>query len=67
MLAKKSYFLIFQAEDALNADDGEGRKKSTRPLTGKHIKTGTGAKPSTLLELRKKIHARQQMKSAALK
>jgi len=57
----------FQADDSLIVDEGEGRKKVSRPMTGKHIRTGTGAKPSTLLELRKKIQARQQMKSAALK
>jgi hypothetical protein len=57
----------FQHDGSLIVDEGDSRKKSTRPMTGKHIRTGTGAKPSTLLELRKKIHARQQMKSAALK
>ncbi|XP_065349251.1 uncharacterized protein LOC135945464 [Cloeon dipterum] len=40
------------------------RKAGQRPMTGKHVRPGTGAKPSTLLELRKKIQARQQLKQS---
>ncbi|XP_063219544.1 uncharacterized protein LOC134529419 isoform X2 [Bacillus rossius redtenbacheri] len=34
--------------------------RSSRPLTGKHVRPGTGASPATLLSLRRKIQARQQ-------
>ncbi|XP_059468461.1 uncharacterized protein LOC132192493 [Neocloeon triangulifer] len=50
-------------------EHSESKRKATgtRPMTGKHVRSGTGAKPSTLLELRKKIQARQQMKMSPIK
>ncbi|PSN47075.1 hypothetical protein C0J52_19318 [Blattella germanica] len=40
-------------------DASEIRRRQARPLTGKHVRPGTGAKPSTLLTLRRKIQSRQ--------
>ncbi|XP_022250128.1 uncharacterized protein LOC111087520 [Limulus polyphemus] len=40
-------------------------KKQNRILTGKHVKYGTGASPSTLLTLRQKIQERQRAKELA--
>lgn len=36
------------------------KRRQARPLTGKHVRPGTGASPATLLSLRRKIQARQQ-------
>lgn len=38
------------------------RKRAPRALTGKHVKHGTGASPSTLLTLRQKIEQRQRIR-----
>ncbi|XP_069693465.1 uncharacterized protein [Periplaneta americana] len=40
------------------------KRRQTRPLTGKHVRPGTGASPATLLSLRRKIQARQQQHDA---
>jgi len=32
-------------------------------MTGRHVRTGTGASPSTLLTLRQKIEERQRVKA----
>ncbi|XP_068082187.1 uncharacterized protein [Anabrus simplex] len=41
-------------------DVGDIKRRQARPLTGKHVRPGTGASPATLLTLRRKIQARQQ-------
>ncbi|GLG93711.1 Uncharacterized protein GBIM_01052 [Gryllus bimaculatus] len=41
-------------------ENADIRRKQARPLTGKHVRPGTGASPATLLTLRRKIQARQQ-------
>ncbi|XP_049845845.1 uncharacterized protein LOC126298528 [Schistocerca gregaria] len=41
------------------AAESEARRRR-RPLTGKHVRQGTGASPATLLTLRRKIEARQR-------
>lgn len=41
---------------------GLDRKRISRPLTGKHVRHGTGASPSTLLTLRKMIQEKQRLK-----
>lgn len=38
------------------------RKRISRPLTGKHVRHGTGASPSTLVTLRHMIQQRQKLK-----
>ncbi|KAI2810659.1 hypothetical protein BLOT_001822 [Blomia tropicalis] len=38
------------------------RKRISRPLTGKHVRHGTGASPSTLVSLRNMIQQRQKLK-----
>lgn len=40
----------------------EAKKRPTRTLTGKHVRHGTGASPSTLLTLRQMIQERQRAK-----
>lgn len=40
--------------------EADAKRRPVRPLTGKHVRPGTGASPATLLTLRKKIQARQQ-------
>lgn len=45
---------------------GSIRKRAPRALTGKHVKQGTGASPSTLLTLRQKIQERQKAKEMGL-
>ncbi|CAN8001023.1 unnamed protein product [Ixodes hexagonus] len=42
------------------------RKRAPRALTGKHVKHGTGASPSTLLTLRQKIQERQRARQLGL-
>lgn len=41
-----------------------GKKRSPRALTGKHVRLGTGASPTTLHTLRLKIQERQRMKNS---
>jgi hypothetical protein len=41
-------------------DTCDMKRRQARPLTGKHVRPGTGASPATLLSLRRKIQARQQ-------
>ncbi|XP_023238446.1 uncharacterized protein LOC111637235 [Centruroides sculpturatus] len=43
----------------------EAKKRPTRTLTGKHVRHGTGASPSTLLTLRQMIQERQRAKELA--
>ena len=43
-----------------NSSGEEPYRKSLRPLTGKHVRPGTGARAETLLTLRRKIQQRQQ-------
>lgn len=38
-------------------------KRAPRAMTGRHVRTGTGASPSTLLTLRQKIEERQRVKA----
>lgn len=38
------------------------RKRISRPLTGKHVRHGTGASPTTLLTLKNMIQQRQKLK-----
>jgi len=64
-----------QSAEALGneADDNEDsqdasvtlRKKSTRALTGRHVRSGTGASPLTLQTLRLKINGKQNQDKSA--
>ena len=38
-------------------------KRAPRAMTGRHVRTGTGASPSTLQTLRLKIEERQRLKA----
>lgn len=38
-------------------------KRAPRAMTGRHVRTGTGASPSTLQTLREKIEERQRLKA----
>lgn len=38
-------------------------KRAPRAMTGRHVRTGTGASPSTLQTLRQKIEERQRIKA----
>jgi len=38
-------------------------KRAPRAMTGRHVRTGTGASPATLQTLRQKIEERQRMKA----
>lgn len=42
----------------------EERKRSTRPLTGRHVRQGTGASPSTLAKLKMAIKENQKSSSS---
>ncbi|GAB6023768.1 hypothetical protein CHUAL_008521 [Chamberlinius hualienensis] len=42
------------------------RKRAPRALTGKHVKHGTGASPSTLLTLRQKIEQKMKTKTESV-
>ncbi|XP_076373502.1 uncharacterized protein LOC143258444 [Tachypleus tridentatus] len=55
-----------QDSSSLNEVNGSVKKQPTRALTGKHVKYGTGASPSTLLTLRQKIQERQRAKELAV-
>ena len=46
-----------------NAQNGLNGKRAPRAMTGRHVRTGTGASPSTLLTLRQKIEERQRVKA----
>jgi len=41
--------------------NGNGKKRSPRALTGKHVRLGTGASPQTLSTLRLKIQERMKL------
>ncbi|CAL4195511.1 unnamed protein product [Meganyctiphanes norvegica] len=43
---------------------GAGRKRAPRALTGKHVRPGTGASPTTLLTLRQKLQMKLQKPQA---
>ena len=45
---------------------GGERKRISRPLTGRHVRHGTGASPSTLLILRKLLKERQRLRDLGL-
>ncbi|XP_022237997.1 uncharacterized protein LOC111085105 [Limulus polyphemus] len=55
-----------QDNSPLSEVNGSVKKQPTRALTGKHVKYGTGASPSTLLTLRQKIQERQRAKELAV-
>jgi hypothetical protein len=42
-------------------------KRAPRAMTGRHVRTGTGASPSTLQTLRQKIEERQRLKAQQLR
>ena len=41
---------------------GAKMKRAPRPLTGRHVRPGTGASPKTLLLLRQKVLERMRLK-----
>ena len=51
-----------EEEDMDAGGFSHGKKRSPRALTGKHVRLGTGASPTTLHTLRLKIQERQRMK-----
>ncbi|XP_057379696.1 uncharacterized protein LOC130702044 [Daphnia carinata] len=51
-----------EEEDMDASGFSHGKKRSPRALTGKHVRLGTGASPTTLHTLRLKIQERQRMK-----
>jgi len=53
--------LELRSADTTNGN-GLDRKRISRPLTGKHVRHGTGASPSTLITLRNMIKERQRLK-----
>ena len=50
------------ADTTIGVDVNGERKRISRPLTGRHVRHGTGASPQTLLTLRNMIQERQKMK-----
>jgi len=46
--------------------NGNG-KRAPRAMTGRHVRTGTGASPSTLQTLRQKIEERQRLKAQQMR
>lgn len=51
-----------RSADTTNNGISFDRKRISRPLTGKHVRHGTGASPSTLITLRNMIQERQRLK-----
>lgn len=51
-----------RSADTTNCGIPFDRKRISRPLTGKHVRHGTGASPSTLVRLRNMIQQRQKLK-----
>ena len=51
-----------RSADTTNGNLPFDRKRISRPLTGKHVRHGTGASPSTLVSLRNMIQQRQKLK-----
>lgn len=51
-----------RSADTTNGNLTFDRKRISRPLTGKHVRHGTGASPSTLVSLRNMIQQRQKLK-----
>lgn len=51
-----------RSADTTNGMNMFDRKRISRPLTGKHVRHGTGASPSTLVSLRNMIQQRQKLK-----
>lgn len=47
-------------------NNAQGKKRPARTLTGRHVREGTGASPSTLVSLRKAIEERQRIKKTDL-
>ena len=46
----------------LASEDESDRKRVGRPLTGKYVKNGTGASPSTLEKLKRMIRKKRKYK-----
>ncbi|KAI1307280.1 hypothetical protein HDE_00802 [Halotydeus destructor] len=44
----------------------EDKKRVSRPLTGRHVRPGTGSSPATLLVLKKWLHERQRLRALGL-
>lgn len=53
-----------RSADTTNGNLAFDRKRISRPLTGKHVRHGTGASPSTLVTLRNMIQQRQKLKQS---
>lgn len=53
-----------RSADTTNCSIPFDRKRISRPLTGKHVRHGTGASPSTLVSLRNMIQQRQKLKES---
>lgn len=53
-------------DSSILSSDPNNRKRPCRALTGKHVKHGTGASPSTLITLRQKIQERQKAKELGI-
>ncbi|KAF7490198.1 hypothetical protein SSS_09177 [Sarcoptes scabiei] len=51
-----------RSADTTNGNLLFDRKRISRPLTGKHVRHGTGASPATLLSLRNMIQQRQKLR-----
>lgn len=56
---------LLDTSGGLGAGPNE-RKRISRPLTGRHVRHGTGASPSTLLVLRKLLKERQRLRELGL-
>lgn len=50
----------------IHLDANGERKRISRPLTGRHVRHGTGASPSTLLVLRKLLKERQRLRDLGI-
>jgi len=56
-----------RSADTTNGLEPNGeRKRISRPLTGRHVRHGTGASPSTLVTLRNMLKERQRLKESGL-
>ena len=52
-----------QTNETSTPTNPEERKRSSRPLTGRHVRQGTGASPTTLANLKMAIKERQKFSS----
>ncbi|KAI1307277.1 hypothetical protein HDE_00801 [Halotydeus destructor] len=56
-----------RSADTTNFQDfQENKKRVSRPLTGRHVRPGTGSSPATLLVLKKWLHERQRLRALGL-